>query len=99
MQLISMVERILGDEPGVEEFTDAFNKAQQKLHRIIQREGSDGGLRFGGSYFAHLIAEQITEKRASDLTEALYKSKRRTAHTDTPHITLTIVSLNDRLVK
>lgn len=96
MQLISMVERILGDEPGVEEFADAFNKAQQKLHRIIQREGSDGGLRFGGSYFAQLIAEQITEKRASDLTEALYKSKRRTAHTDTPHITLTIVSLNER---
>lgn len=96
MQLISMVERILGDEPGVEEFTDAFNKAQQKLHRIIQCEGSDGGLRFGGSYFAQLIAEQITEKRASNLTEALYKSKRRTAHTDTPHITLTIVSLNER---
>ena len=47
MQLISMVERILGDEPGAEEFSDAFNKAQQKLHRIIQREGSDGGLRFG----------------------------------------------------
>ena len=84
------------ENPTEEEINEATPMAILKRDKIIEREGTAGGTRMLLDYLAQLIAEQITERRASDLTEALYKSKRRTAHTDTPHITLTIVSLNER---
>ena len=65
MEMLSTLLRdLLGYVPDADELGEVFELAYQKRERIIAREGDANGERLKLYYLAHLIAEQIVEKRA-----------------------------------
>ena len=64
-------EIFLGGQIEPSEWDSAWNAAERKLARIIEREGDAGGLRREIFYIAQLIAEAVNENRFSQFTAEL----------------------------
>ena len=61
-KLIGEVTRLCGGV-SLQEFDSAVSGAIEKLEYMINREGDANGARYSDSYLAHLVAEQIRERR------------------------------------
>ena len=74
-------ERQLGRHITEQEWNDAFPKATDKLHRIIQREGDGDGERRTPWYIGMLVAEQIHAAEATAHTETVFEMFQRILNT------------------
>lgn len=70
--LQQQAEGYLGTTIDPEEWAGAKAYAEQKLERIIEREGDAGGARREPWYLAQLIAETVKGERFSAFTQLIY---------------------------
>lgn len=66
-------ERQLGRHITQQEWNEAFSKATDKLHRIIQREGDGNGERRTPWYIGMLVAEQIHATEAAAHIDTVFE--------------------------
>ncbi len=68
MNIRDLAEKYLGRKISPIEWDAAKEAAQQKLDRILSREGDSDGQRLRPQYLAQLIAEAVMASRFSSIT-------------------------------